>query len=168
MLGSLLLSPFGMGGIEGALTLILAGLFAAMGAGLLKRLSWARWLALGSSLLGWTLGTLLLVLMVGALLVVAPAAALLLMIFSGGIFSALAMFIVFCLLVWVASIVISYKLFWYLCSESGCAEFEVPHGSTQAVVASCGAWVAIAIVNIMVSNDSQTLALLAGFGNNDE
>jgi hypothetical protein len=167
MLASLLLSPFAMGGIEGALTLALAGLFAAMGVGLFKRLSWARWLALGSSLLGWTLGALFLVVLLGYLFILAPAAAFLMLLFSSGLFSVLGLLIVFSLLVWVANIVISYKLFWYLCSETGCAEFGAPHGSTQAVVASCGAWVAITIVNIMASNDGQAINPLAMIGNEE-
>ena len=91
----------------------------------------------------------------------------LLLLFSAGPFSALALLIVFSVLVWLANIVISYKLFWYLCSETGCAEFGVPRGSTQTVVASSGAWVAIAIVNIMASNDGQAMNPLATLGNDE-
>ena len=51
-LGSLFSSSFGFGGGSSTLaTLIGSGIFGAMGYGLLKRETWARWLALGVSLL---------------------------------------------------------------------------------------------------------------------
>lgn len=156
MLGSLLVSPWGFNGIEGLGTLALAGLYGAMGVGLLKRLPWARWLALGSSLIAWVLGSLLLILAIGYL-VVAASAAMLLSAFGGGVLSFIGLMTLFGLLLWVAGVVINFKLFWYLCSEQGCAEFGVPHGSTQTVIASCGTWVGIFIVNIMASDGGQAM-----------
>jgi hypothetical protein len=162
MLGSLLLSPWGFNGIEGLVTLALAALFGAMGIGLLKRLSWARWLALGSSLIGWTLGGLLLLATLGYLFLAAPAAVFLAAVLGDNIFSLIGMVLLFGLLIWVASVVINFKLFWYLCSEPGCEEFGVPHGSTQAVIASCGAWIGIFILNFMTSGGGEALSLLGG------
>jgi hypothetical protein len=139
-----------------------------MGIGLLKRLSWARWLALGSSLLGWLLGSVLLLLLIGYLLMVAPAWALFAALLGGGgIFTAVGMLVVFVLLLWVVGIVISYKLFWHLCSEQGCEEFGVPHGSAQTVVQSCGAWIGIFIVNGMVSGSGQSMYALMNAGGGD-
>jgi hypothetical protein len=163
MLGSLLLSPWGFNGVEGLVTLALAGLLGAMGIGLLKRLHWARWLALGSSLLGWVLGSLLLLVVLGYLLMAAPAVMYLTTLFAGGIFSFISAIVIFGLLLWIAGVVISYKLFWFLCSEQGCNEFGVPHGSTQTVIASCGAWVGIFVLNIMASGGGQAMnAMMAG------
>jgi hypothetical protein len=155
MLGSLLLGPWGFDGAEGVITLALGGLYAAMGVGLLKRLPWSRWLALGSSLLGWVLGALFLVLAIGYLLL---AGAVLAMFSSGGgIFSLIGISMLFGLLLWVAGVVINFKLFWYLCSQPGCHEFGVPHGSTQTVIASCGTWIGIFILNFMASGGGQAM-----------
>jgi len=159
-LGSLLLSPWGFNGIEGLVTLALAALLGAVGVGLLKRLSWARWLALGSSLLGWVLGSLFLLLTIGTLLLVAPAAAYLSAMLGNGIFSFLGGLLLIGLVIWVVSIVIHYKLFWYLCSEEGCEEFGVPHGSTQTVLASCAAWIGIFIVNMLGSGGGQVMSAM--------
>jgi hypothetical protein len=164
ILGSLLLSPWGFNGIEGLVSLALAGLLAAMGIGLLKRLPWARWLALGSSLLGWVLGSLFLILLLGFLFVAASAASYLSGLLGGGIFSFFGMIMLLVLVLWVVGIVINYKLFWHLCSEAGCEEFGVPYGSTQTVLASCGAWIGIFIVNGMVSGGGQAMSALMGRG----
>jgi len=163
MLLSLLLNPLGFGAAD-LFGLALAGLFGAVGVGLLKRLSWARWLALGASLLGWTLGSLLLVLMIAYLFAAAPAAAYIALLFAAGPFSILGIIIIIGMLMWLAGVVVSYKLFWYLCSPDGCAEFGVPPGSKQAVIASSGAWLGIFIVNMMVSTGGQSLYQLANFG----
>ena len=71
------------------------------------------------------------------------------MLAGGGLFSALMIMVVLSLLLWVVGILISFKLFWYLCSQEGCAEFGVQYGSSQAVLASCGAWVGLAILNLV-------------------
>jgi hypothetical protein len=164
ILGSLLLSPWGFNGIEGLVSLALAGLFGAMGIGLLKRLPWARWLAMGSSLLGWALGSLFLILLLGFLVVAAPAASYLSGLMGGGIFSFFGVILLLVLLIWVVGIVINYKLFWYLCSEAGCEEFGVPYGSTRTVLASCGAWIGIFIVNGMMSGGGQAMSALMSGG----
>jgi len=166
-LSSLMLSPWGFNGIEGLVTLALAALMGAIGVGLLKRLAWARWLALGSSLLGWTLGSLFLLMVIGTALFVAPAAIGLSAIMGGSIFSFLGALLMFGLLIWVVSIVINYKLFWHLCSEEGCEEFGVPHGSMQTVLASCAAWIGIFIVNGMVSGGGQVMSAMMGGGSDD-
>lgn len=131
-------------------TLIFAGLFIAVGVGLLQRRAWGRWLALGSTFLAWTLGSVL-YLAVLAFLVFAGGAGL----FAGNLF-------VINLILWAASIVISFMAFWYLCSEPGCAEFGVPYGSAGTVVASCATWVAIAI--FPVANTPYARSMFDGMG----
>jgi len=144
-----MMSPFGFTGSkadQGAI--VFAGLFIGIGAGLLKRHEMGRWAALGLSLLGWTLGTLLLVALLVYLAAAAPLLMYLKMLAAGGLFSALMIIAVLSLLLWVVGILISFKLFWYLCSQEGCAEFGVQYGSSQSVLASCGAWVGLAILNL--------------------
>jgi hypothetical protein len=162
IIGSLLMSPWGFGGVEGLVSLALAALLGAMGVGLLRRLSWARWLALGSSLLGWVLGSVLLLLSIGYLFMVAPAAMYVWTLLGSGIFSWLGALVLFGLLIWVAGIVISYLLFWHLCSDEGCEEFHVPPGSTQAVIASSGAWLGVFVLNLMVSGGGEAFRSLDG------
>ena len=118
------------------MSLILAGLFIAVGVGLLQRRAWGRWLALGSTLLAWTLGSLLFL------------AALAALVFAGGAGLFVANLFVLYLILWAATIVISFLAFWYLCSEQGCTEFGVPHKSAGIVVASCATWLAIAILPV--------------------
>lgn len=137
-------------GAADLVSLILAGLFIAVGVGLLQRRPWGRWLALGSTFLAWTLGSLL-YLAVLAFLVFAGGAEL----FFGNLF-------VINLILWAASIVISFMAFWYLCSEPGCTEFGVPYGSAGTVVASCATWVAIAI--FPVANTAYARSMFEGMG----
>ena len=86
---------------------------------------------------------------------------------SGSLIKAICMILLIALLIWVVTIVISFKLFWYLCSEAGCDEFGVPHGSAQTVLASCAAWVGIFIVNFMGSGGGQVLTALMSSGAGD-
>ncbi len=75
------------GGLSGSTlaSVIFAGLFGAMGYGLLQREKWGRFMALGCSLLGWTLGGLMLIALVGYLLIALKLAGLLGLLFAGGV-----------------------------------------------------------------------------------
>jgi len=126
-------------------SLVLAGLFIAVGVGLLQRRAWGRWLALGSTLLAWTLGSLLFL------------AALAALVFAGGAGFFVANFFVLYLILWAATIVVSFLAFWYLCSEQGCTEFGVPHKSAGTVVASCATWLAIAILPVANSAHARSM-----------
>jgi hypothetical protein len=145
-----MMSPFGLTGSRAGLGgIVIAGLLIGIGVGLLKRHEMGRWAALGLSLLGWTLGTLLLLVLLVYLGAAAPLGSYLKMLAGGGLFSALMIMVVLSLLLWVVGILISFKLFWYLCSQEGCAEFGVQYRSSQAVLASCGAWVGRALLNLV-------------------
>lgn len=154
-------SPFGLGGSTNAAVLMMGGLSAAMGVGLLQQKSWARWLALGSSFLGWTLGALALVVIVGYLLLSGGVAQYFGLLFSGGFMAALVAIVLVFLVLWLVGVVISFKLFFYLCSQEGCDEFGVTYGSTGTVAASAGAWVGIFIVNGMMTGGSSLSGLAA-------
>lgn len=144
-LGSLVSVPSGLGGgMSSFATFIVSGIFGAMGYGLLKRERWARWLALGISLLSWTLGSLMLVGVIAALASSGRSGAFVAMMFSGA-FAIFAVIIVIVLLVMLVSVVISFKLFFHLCSDDGCDEFDVPYGSARTVAASVSTWLAILI-----------------------
>lgn len=163
--GSLLWSAWGFNGIEGLVTLAFACLLGAMGIGLLKRLAWARWLALGSSLVGWVFGSVLLLVGASYLGFVAPA--LLYLWFAGGVFSFIGVLVLLALLLWIVSVVINYKLFWFLCSEEGCAQFGVPPGSAQAVIASAATWIGIFILNGMASGGGPTMSAMLASGQDE-
>jgi hypothetical protein len=147
--------------------LLASALSALIGFGLLKRDPRARWWALGSSLLGWVLGGLLIVIGIAALLFAMFAGSgagggsidLVKVLFSG--FALLASFLVALgAAIFIALTVISYKLFWYLCSREGCAEFGVGYGSAGTVLASVGAWIAVAFVQYYVSSTGVSSLLL--------
>ena len=140
-------------------TLLMSGLCGAMGYGLLKREAWARWLALGVSLLSWVFGTLFFIFLLGALATSGKAGAFIGMMFSGA-FAILSVILVIALLIMLVSIVISFKLFFHLCSEEGCEEFGVPYGSAGTVVASVGAWVAIAFGQVVLSSGGSSSGLM--------
>jgi hypothetical protein len=162
-LGSLFSGPFGFGGGAGNFaTLLSSGVVGAMGYGLLKRESWGRWLALGVSLLSWTFGSLLLLGALFALLASGKTGEIFTTMFSNGALVIVAVVVLVFLLIMVASVVISFKLFFYLCSQEGCEEFNVPYGSAGTVVASVGAWIAMLVGQLfMASGGSGALALLA-------
>ena len=161
---SSLLSPFGLMSGSTLMTLIFAGLFGAMGYGLLQREQWGRFMALGSSLLGWTLGGLLLIGLLGYLLIVAKVTANLGMLFAGGVFAAIAWMALLTVLLWAVGVIISFKLFWHLCSPEGCEEFGVPPISAPTVVASTGAWLGLAFINIVSTGGGRFMYELAVSG----
>jgi hypothetical protein len=151
-LGSLFSGPFGFGGGASSLpTLLVSGVFGAMGYGLLKREAWGRWLALGVSLLSWVFGSLMLVALIGALLVSGKSGEFISMMLSGA-FVIIAVMLVIMVLIMLVSVVISFKLFFYLCSEEGCEEFGVPYGSAGTVVASVGAWIALMFGQVFLAS----------------
>ena len=162
-LSSLFSGPFGLGGGTGNFaTLLSSGVVGAMGYGLLKRESWGRWLALGVSLLSWTFGSLLLLGVLFVALASGKTGEFMSMMFSNGGLAIVAVILVVFLLVMVVSVVISFKLFFYLCSQEGCEEFNVPYDSAGTVVASIGAWIAMFFAQMfMASGGSGALALLA-------
>jgi len=161
---SSLLSPFGFMSGSTLMTMVFAGLFGAMGLGLLQREKWGRFLALGCSLLGWTLGSLLLIALVGYLLIALKLAGLLGLLFAGGFMAALAWMVLITLLLWAVGVVISFKLFWHLCSPEGCEEFGVPPISAPTVMASAGAWLGLAFINIFATGGGQFMYDLATAG----
>jgi hypothetical protein len=151
-LASMFSHPFGVGsGSSTFATLIGSVVCGAMGYGLLKREAWGRWLALGVSLLSWVFGSLLLIALLGALAVSGKSGAFISMMFSGA-FAIFTVMLVIGLLIMLVSIVISFKLFFHLCSEDGCDEFDVPYGSAGTVVASVGAWVALMAVQVFMTS----------------
>jgi hypothetical protein len=145
-------------------SMVFAGLFGAMGYGLLQREKWGRFLALGCSLLGWTLGGLILIALTGYLLIAVKPAGLLALLFAGGFMAALAWIFLITLLLWAVGVVISFKLFWHLCSPEGCEEFGVPPISAPTVVASTGAWLGLAFINIFATGGEQFMSEAAGVG----
>lgn len=154
---SIPLSPIELVSASTLMTVILAGLFAAMGYGLLQREKWGRWLALGCSLLGWTLVGLALIVLLGYLLFVAKVGMLVALLLVGGIYSALAWLVLLVIVLWAAGVYISFKLFWYLCSPEGCEEFGEPPISAPTVVASVGAWLVLSSVNYLAAGGGRFL-----------
>jgi hypothetical protein len=161
-LGSLFSGPFGLGGGASSLaTLLIAGVFGAMGVGLLRREAWGRWLALGVSFLSWTFGSLLLFGLLVLALVSGHAGEFFAMMFSSGALVVVAVILLFTVLIMLVSVVISFKLFFHLCSQAGCEEFGVPYGSAGTVVASIGAWIGIFVGQaFMASGGGGGLAML--------
>jgi len=152
-LGSLFSGPFGLGGGTSTVaTLLVSGLFGAMGVGLLRRESWGRWLALGVSLMSWTLGSMMLIGIVAAVFASKAGAIFFGAFTEGGWMAIIAAFVLIFFLIMIVSVVISFKLFFYLCSEDGCEEFGVPYGSAGTVVASIGAWIAIFVGQVVMSS----------------
>jgi hypothetical protein len=160
-LGSLFSGPFGFGGTSALASLLVAGVFGAMGIGLLKREAWGRWLALGVSLLSWTLGSLMLVGLLLAAVLSGHTGEFFAMMFSSGALAVVGIILIFTVLIMAVSVVISFKLFFYLCSQEGCEAFGVPYGSAGTVAASVGAWIAIFVgQTFMASGGSGGLAML--------
>ena len=161
---SSLLSPFGFMSGSTLMTLIFAGLFGAMGFGLLQREKWGHFLALGCSLLGWTLGGLLLIGLLGYLLLAMKVAAFIGFLFAGGGLAALAWIALLSFVLWAVGVIISFKLFWHLCSPEGCEEFGVPPISAPTVVASTGAWLGLAFINIVSTGGGRFMNEIAVSG----
>ena len=163
--GLTLLSTAGMpvylrGGQFG--TLLLGLTIGAIGVGLLKRLTWARWLALGTSFLGWTLGGLMLLGLVGlTIFAMIGANELFSAATASGIGMVIAFVFLFTFAALVVGIVINYKLFMFLVSEDGKLEFEAPEGSSAlTVLASSVAWLAIVIVTAGSSSGGRLASAL--------
>jgi hypothetical protein len=164
--GLTLLSLAGLSYLRGGQfgTLLLALAMGAIGAGLIKRLSWARWFALGTSFIGWTFGALILLGLLGlTVFAVAGANELFSAGTARGIGMVLAVVFFFTFAALVLGIVVNYKLFMHLVSDAGKQEFEAPDGSSaMTVLASSVAWVAIVTVTVgMTSGGRLTSALLA-------
>ena len=152
-LSSLVLSPFGFrASMANLATLAFTALVGAMGVGLLRRDPRARWLALGNSLLGWTVGLLALLGILAAAAVGVGAIGLFSGKSSGGLLTGFGIIVVVILIIFLIGVVISFKLYWYLCSRDGCEEFGVPYGSSSAVAGSVGAWIAISIAYVVMSS----------------
>jgi hypothetical protein len=161
-LSSLTFNPFSIGGGMANLAIVMmAALTGSMGVGLLQQRSWARWLALGSSFLGWTLGGLLLILLVGWALTAGGIGQFFGALFAGGVMSIIAFVVLMMVAIWAVSVVISFKLFFYLCSDDGCEAFDVPYGSGGTVAASAAAWIGIFIVNGMMTSGGSLTSLAA-------
>jgi hypothetical protein len=151
--------PFGMGGPDAA-SVLLSALFLAVGIGLLHQKVWARWLALGVSFLTWTIGSLLLLFIVVWALSEGKLGAFLAASFMGGVGGAVVRWVLFYLLVMLVTVIIDYKLFFHLCSEEGCEEFGVTHGSIGTVALSVVAWLVIMFFDASLSRgDAVTRAL---------
>ncbi len=147
--GAFLLLPvffeiLGFPGGSNTLSFIFAPVFIGIGVGLLKRKPAARWTALGVSLVGWTLGTVFLLYTLYYFFgkVGLELGDFMTAVFSKGLFTPLARIALFSFLLWVAGIVIAFKLFWYLWSEEGCQEFGAEHGNVQDVITSTAVWLA--------------------------
>jgi signal transduction histidine kinase len=166
-LWSLTAGPFGLRmSLVNLVALLATALSGLIGYGLLKRDTRARWWALGSSLISWVLG---------GLVIVAGFAAIMFLMFagrgSGGggfelanfLFSgAFVSYFLFALgvAIFIAFTVIFYRLFWYLCSREGCAEFGVEYGSAGTVLASVGAWIVVGIAEYFVTSSGMTGLML--------
>ena len=173
-LGSLSLGPFSFA-MSKANLMTLAGsvLYGLIGYGLLKRDSRARWWALGSSLISWVVGGLIIVIGFLGLVFLAVEgktgpATMLGILFSGGAAILGVFLIAVFVAIFVAVTIVHYKLFWYLCSHEGCAEFGAPHGSAVTVLASAGAWIAVALAQVWVASSGMTSLLLQQALSRDE
>jgi hypothetical protein len=130
----------------------------AIGVGLLKQLTWARWLALGTSFIGWTLGALLLLGTIGlAIFVIAGARELLSA--SGGVAMIIGFVFLFVFAALAVGVVVNFKLFWHLISPEGKEEFAAPEGSSFAtVVASCAVWICACVLTVGTSSASHLVS----------
>jgi signal transduction histidine kinase len=169
-LWSLTAGPFGLRmSLVNLVALLASALSGLIGYGLLKRDPRARWWALGSSLISWVVGGLLIVVGIAALIFAMFADVgsgssggsldLVKMMFAGAAVLAFFLFAV-AAAIFIAITVIFYKLFWYLCSREGCAEFGVEYGSAGTVLASVGAWIVVGIAQYFVTSSGLTGLLL--------
>ena len=154
------LSLLSLAGLPGYLrggqfgTCLLGLTLGAIGVGLLKRLSWARWLALGMSLIGWTIGGLLLLVLLGlAVFAMVGANELFSAATASGIGMVVAIVFTFSFAALVLGVVVNFKLFGYLISDDGKREFAAPEGSSaMTVLASSVAWLAIVFLSVGLSS----------------
>jgi hypothetical protein len=143
--------PFG-GGPPIAASLFAAALFGSVGVGLLTRQNWARWLALGMSLLSWTLGT-------ASLLYVLPDVLRVVAFASGGIFAFLLVIIAILAVLVAVVIIINFKLFHYLISDAGKDEFNTPEFESHAVLKSSGVYVVVLLAFFMADRQASMSAV---------
>lgn len=120
-------------------TLVIAAFNGAIGVGLLQYANWARWLALGVSLLTWTLGSIgmLFVLTYGLKFMFAG---------TGGMAGFIALMVIIVGGICAVIIVINFKLFHYLRTEEAKDEFDTPEFESSPVLKSTGLYIAMVIV----------------------
>jgi len=122
----------------------------AIGVGLLRRRNWARWLAIGPSLLTWTLGPLLLVWIFFH--AYRSSGGFHRVPIGYGVFFAIAA--AFC--IWV--LWLSYRLFKHLISSEGRGQFRTPESERNVVVKSTAAYIAyLVIVGLLSPYDLSAL-----------
>ena len=130
----------GIGGFLGAA--LFAAAAGVIGIGLLRRETWGRWLALGPSLLGWTIGGVVSLLMLALVFWFHGKVSDL-----GGVARAVEFFLVLFALLSLAGVVINFKLYRHLMSEEGREEFGAPESETfTTVLQSAGVWIAACLV----------------------
>jgi len=134
-------------------TLIVSVVLGAIGVGLLRRLSWARWIALGTSFIGWTFGALMLLALLGLIVVAMVGVNELSSAVAGGVGVMIALAVSFFLVALVFGIVLNFKLFMHLISDVGKEEFSAPDGSTALTVfASSAVWLCIVCLSVVPSS----------------
>jgi hypothetical protein len=128
-------------------TLVLGIGLGAVGVGLLKRETWGRWVALGPSFLGWTIGALFALGMLALLIwFFANSSSL------GGFAGFIGFLLVFMTVLSTVGVVINFKLYWHLVSEDGKDEFGAPESdSFVTVMQSAGVWIVASVLSLMIS-----------------
>jgi hypothetical protein len=129
----------------GEKTAILLGmvLLVTVGFGLLVRRQWARWVAVGMSLMTWLLGS------VGLALLVVLALRALTRLHNpsfGAVFGALLGLGIFGVILWL-----NKRLYEYLTSEEGRLEFQAPAGETNLTSKSSAAYLAYIVVVVLLT-----------------
>jgi hypothetical protein len=147
--GAMLFMPRGSFGLADFVSLLICGLIVWMSIGLLNRRPWARWLAVGYSLLGWSLGTFFLAYL-GVTVIKAPtlfavSVAFLFMSLSGILLLLLCLFFVVC-------VIVDFKLYFYLRSAPGAAEFDVQLEPDASVARATGVWVGAYLLVYLFTN----------------
>ncbi len=138
VLNLLLISEAGRSWTARAGALASSILVFSIGVGLLRRVNWGRWLALGSSLVTWTLGSIGIMFFVAYML--------------DATFSARRdNFLLFVTTLVTAAIlgafiVMNFKLFHYLISEDGKFEFNTPENESRPVLKSTALQIAMMLL----------------------
>jgi len=122
-------------------------------------LNWGRWLALGTSFIGFTLGALMLLCFIGlAVFAMTGAKALLSGVAAGGVGMMIGAVFLFFFAAFVVGVVINFKLFMHLISDAGKDEFGAPESSSLAtVVASSAVWICVVVLSIGSSSSGRLL-----------
>lgn len=109
-----------------------------IGVGLLKRLNWARWIAIGVSLVSWTIGPLLLIWVLIHIY----------RVYNRAHHVPLWFVIFFVIAAAVCSVVLwlTYKLYKYLTSNEGRGEFHAPETERHVVVKSTAAYIIYLVI----------------------